>query len=122
MPTRKQRINVTIDDWLYEEVVDYQTRHNISQSKAIIELVVKGLRRAESSAKAGHSYSGSKLYDIQSIINILKAFDAASPDIQQYVLSVLQVPEPDSADAALAESVDKKIPGLSEKSAEDSMG
>lgn len=59
---------------------------------------------------------------MHSVIELLRSFESASPEIQKYVLSVLQVPEPDSADAALAESVDKKIPGLSDESAEDSMG
>lgn len=44
MPTQKNRIVVTVDDWMWEAVENYRhSQRLISKSKAAIKLIEKGL-------------------------------------------------------------------------------
>lgn len=58
---------------------------------------------------------------VHGVIELLQAFDKASPMVQHHIISLLHI-SPDSLDESLARSVDEKIPGRSGQSAEDETG
>ena len=108
MPTEKPRFTVILDHDLLELINDYWHKHRLkNRNVAINEL----LREAINDRKAIAS-------DEQ---HFLDAYRSAPPLAQKMTLAALDAAVEDK-DAALARSVDEKIPGRSSQSAEDETG